>query len=97
MTAFYKYPENLLKRGMILLGLSSDLISLGHKEEALAYYAQAIDHVKEKTTKLTCLKTKMNLEIECGEYSFHWFISGHCVAALKMELWPGERTRYFAI
>lgn len=69
MTAFYKYPEDLMKRGIILLGLSSDLISLGHKDEALAYYTQAIDHVKEYTTKLTCLKNKMNLEIDCGEFS----------------------------
>lgn len=67
MTAFHKYPEDLLKRGIILLGLASDLVSLGHKEEALAYYTQALDHIKENTTKLTCLKNKMNLEIDCGK------------------------------
>ncbi|KOB64878.1 Factor VIII intron 22 protein [Operophtera brumata] len=65
LTAFHKYPEQTLICGSILMRLSSDLVALGHKEEALAYYAQAIHHVKENNMKQICLKNKIDLEIEC--------------------------------
>ncbi|XP_026756202.1 uncharacterized protein LOC113516056 [Galleria mellonella] len=66
--ALNKYPENSLMRTSILMELASNLVSFNHKLEAISYYEQALENIENKTMKLMCMRTILNLLIECEKW-----------------------------
>ncbi|CAG4944533.1 unnamed protein product [Parnassius apollo] len=68
MQALSKYPETSPIRTSIFMELASNLVSLNHKLEAVAYYEQALDTLSEGTMKLMYMRNLLNLLIDCGKF-----------------------------
>lgn len=73
MQALNKYPEKSLIRTSILMELANNLVSLNHKLEAVAYYEQALDSVKDSKMKLMYMTNLLNLLIDCSKSHFTFF------------------------
>ncbi|XP_038222274.1 uncharacterized protein LOC119839909 [Zerene cesonia] len=67
LQALHKYPEKSPLRTAILMEISSNLLELDHKLEAIAYYEQAIDTIEEEALKLMCLLKLLNMQIDAGK------------------------------
>ncbi|XP_023946416.1 40-kDa huntingtin-associated protein [Bicyclus anynana] len=68
MWALVKYPEKSPLRTSILLELADGLVDLNYKQEALAYYEEAVNTIEDKTMKLMCMRNFFNLLLECGKH-----------------------------
>lgn len=67
MQALSKYPAKSPIRTAILIELANDLITLNLKSEAINYYEQALECIVDQTTRVTCLRQLLDLQIECGK------------------------------
>ncbi|KAM3959685.1 huntingtin-associated protein 40 kDa [Aphomia sociella] len=68
MQALNKYPEKSLQRTSIFMELANNLVSLNHKLEAISYYEQALENIDDKTMRLMCMRTVLNLLIESDKW-----------------------------
>lgn len=71
--------------------LSNELVMLGHKAQALAYYQQALENITENAMRLFCLRHKLNLEIDCGRFIvFTFCYTGKTAACIRKKMQKEE-------